>query len=63
MASWQNYVDSLRGQGEELFSGDLDTETLASLNPEQQQQLERLKEEATKLGDDLKLNVKDNYNQ
>ena len=48
VSSWEKYLHSLQGEGEEMVSGDLDASVLESLSPEQLEQLERLKREALK---------------
>lgn len=53
IASWEQYVASLRGQsnGTSVVSGDLEEDVITQLSPEQRQQLDRLKNEALRFGD------------
>jgi len=59
VSGWSGYVRSIQGEGDDLISGDLDQDVLEALSPEQQQQLERLKDEALK----MKFKNPDRYNQ
>ena len=52
VSSWQQYVDSLRGDTIASVSGDLDEEVVEALSPDQRQQLERLKGEALRFRKD-----------
>ena len=46
ISSWEQYVDSLRGDGDKGVSGDLNEDVVEQLSPEQREQLLKLKDEA-----------------
>lgn len=47
MSSWEQYVDSLRGDGDARgVSGDVNEDIVEQLSPEQREQLLKLKDEA-----------------
>lgn len=51
VSEWRKYVATLKGEGG-ITSGELDQEVLENMNKDQQMQLLRIREEATRIGRD-----------